>query len=238
MLMLPGAPRVRPAPSESRRIRQSQWTKGVLLLDDLALVDIIEAAAVGKEVGEPAVGLGGGGAAGGAGEQLRDVGLATFVVVAGDDGLERRRSPARFSEADAVGELGEAGVDHGESAIADGIGGHGAGDGVARDADHAVLAQEDLDGAEGARALGDDGGLGAALGVQDGENAGDAAVHGGRFAEIEAGGGAVLVVAKVDDDLAGGGVDVDGGLQMEAVWEAREGVHGGFGLDAAGREGA
>ena len=34
--------------------------------------------------------------------------------------------------------------------------------------------------------------------------------------------------------MAGGGVDVDGGLQMEAVWEAREGVHGGFGLDAAG----
>ena len=106
---------------------------------------------------------------------------------------------------------------------------------MAGDADHAVLAQQDLDATEAAGVVLH---LGVDLrhGVEHGQDRGDAGVGGGGAAEIEAGLRRVGIVAQVDGDVAGHGVDVDLRLQWDAVGEVGEGVEGRLRVQAAGRE--
>ena len=179
-----------------------------------------------------AVRLGAAGAAGGAGEELEDVGLLASMVVAGDDALEGAGAEAGLGETEAVAELGEGGVDHGHGAVGDGVGRHGAAGGVAGDADDAVLAEFDVE-REAAGVVETTGALASLSELRTSEDAGDGGVGGGGLGQVEAGGGAVRVVAHVDGDLAGVGVDVDFGLEGDAVGDVGEGVQGGLGVDVA-----
>src|SRR5215208_7507502 len=188
----------------------------VLLLVDLNTVPEHQPIGHGVAVGDPTVDLRAGGATLRAEEFLVDIGLVILAPVdARDDGIAGTDPTRPFGEPVAVPGIRECFLRSHHEPLSDIGGGHRARVGKSWDADHAILAQANIDAAKRTGIVGN-------IGIDAVEDSGHDVVHGAGSRFVDSSRHTVDVVGEVDIDHPSRRVDTNLDVDRDPVWQRAE----------------